>query len=248
MKIVFTSTKLIAATACLSLFLFASASTARAQYRTTQDGPRRHLLDHTVPPGRAGLWAGATGRVTPGFHQRASIQVEGGGTVTFFGMQQQNGVTFASPANAGFEVGHVYRLKISNLPNLPGVSVYPTIELIDRIHPPQGKEQKFAVPITITRGEIQSALNDQLVTKVIYLEQPQLANPTVEQNETLRTETLPHHRNLIAEADQRGRPLLIFRMGGRIPDSRNPQEMLGTRGTLSLPAASGPTLSLHAPQ
>lgn len=219
----------------ISIFVLSSAQQSIAQSRTYQPGSRQHLLDHTMPPGRAGYWSGAGGQANPSFFQRVKFQVEGGGRVSFFNVQNPDGVKLKSPAQAGFQVGHVYRIKISDIPSMPGISVYPTIELMDRLHPPQGQEGKFAVPVVITQDEIRLALDDRLVTKVIFLEQPQIADPSIQPNETLRTETLPHHVNLIAEADQRGRPLMIFRMGGRTPDPRNPNEMFGTRGRIMIP-------------
>ena len=208
---------------------------ASAQSNYVRPNPRRHLQDHTIPPGQAGYWAGALGRVNPAFFQRVKIQVEGGANIEFFGNGQQGGIKFPSPAQAGVQVGHVYRLKISDIPDMPGVTVYPTIELMDRLHPPEGQEEKFPIPIEITLEEIRFALNDQLVTKVIYLEQPQLANSTIAKDEELRTDTLPHSHNLIAEADRRGRPLLFFRLGSRIPDPQNPNAMFGTRGSIQTP-------------
>ena len=71
----------------------------------------------------------------------------------------------------------LYRFRISDLPELPGAELYPTIELIDRLHPPCGRELEFPVPVAFTQEELQAALAGRLVTKVVYIERPQQATP-----------------------------------------------------------------------
>jgi hypothetical protein len=122
------------------------------------------------------------------------------------------------------QVGHAYRIKISNLPNHPGVELYPTIELLGRLHPPVELKEKYPVPVEITAEELETAINDQMVTKVIYLEQPQLANPTRQVNGRMHVESLGTQVNLLEAADMRGRPIAILRMGGRVPDAGSPED------------------------
>ncbi|MEZ6047684.1 MAG: hypothetical protein R3C11_19315 [Planctomycetaceae bacterium] len=125
---------------------------------------------------------------------------------------------------AGLNVGQVFRLKLTGLPEYPGVSLYPTIEVLDQLHPPQNEELNFPVEIEITEDEIQLVLEGGLVSKVLYLEQPQLAVPEL-QKRPAPTQLLQQHMNLLEEADRVGRPILLLRMGGREPaneDSSSP--------------------------
>ena len=73
----------------------------------------------------------------------------------------------------------------------------------------------------ILQDEIEFVLSGRMVTKVIYLEQPNLAQPQNQPN-PMPVLTLPANRNLIAAADRIGRPMLILRLGGRLPDTRQP--------------------------
>ena len=56
--------------------------------------------------------------------------------------------------------------------------MYPTIEVINRLYPPQGLENHFPVPVHFTLEELEMALSGRMVTRVIYLEDPQSACPS----------------------------------------------------------------------
>jgi len=141
-----------------------------------------------------------------------------GGQVSFYTNPQGESTTTASPAVAALRVGSVYRLKISDMPDFPGAELFPTIELIDRLHPPRGREVEFAIPIVLTAEEIAKALEGRLVTKVIYLEQPDRAAP-VRNTTAARNRLADPRENLLAIADEAGRPMVIVRVGGRLPDA-----------------------------
>ena len=42
----------------------------------------------------------------------------------------------------------------TDIPEHPGVEVFPTVEMIDRLYPPQGQSLKFPVPIDLTQDEL----------------------------------------------------------------------------------------------
>jgi hypothetical protein len=154
-------------------------------------------------------------------------------------------VSVAAPAQVGLAVGRTYRVKISQMPEFPGMEFYPTLEILDRLHPPSGREEEFPVPIDFTQEEIEMALQGSLVTRVIYLEQPQLAVP-IPIGQPVPARTLPAHANLLAEADQLGRPMAIVRLGGRLPIAGEDETRFFGPGApisnlRSLAAPSGPT-------
>ncbi|MCA8988438.1 MAG: hypothetical protein KDA78_12385 [Planctomycetaceae bacterium] len=187
--------------------------------------PYYHPLDQTTPPGMAGIWAGALGRADCHYFQPVQFRLPRGGDVSVLDPVSRTMQPLPPGAQAGLLVGPVYRIRIANLPDYPGVELYPTLELIDRLHPPAALRTQFPVPVELSEDEIRDAVEDRLVTKIIYLEQPDLALPEAEKDR-IREESIPQNRNLMTEADLRGRPILIFRVGGRIP---SPQEMADPR-------------------
>ena len=194
-------------------------------------------LDHRTPPGTAAEWSARLSRSRAGYSQPVQVVLPGEGRVTWFDGGPARPIPMPSPAQAGLLVGHSYRLRISHMPGLPGVELYPSIEVLDRLHPPEGMKHDYPIPIYFTREEMNMALRGNLVTRVIYLEQPQFAIPRSLDEES-RLTTLNPNLNLIAEADKLGRPMLIIRLGGRLPDSTgNDVKFYGTgaRVTASAP-------------
>ncbi len=174
-------------------------------------------LDHRRPTGVAAEWSALVQPGAYGQPQAVQIIIPSGGTVSFYQGSPQHAVPMIAPAQVSMMVGYVYRIKISEIPGQPGVELYPTIELIDRLHPPVGVTQQFPIPIEITEEEIEMALRDSMITKVVYLEQPDFAAP-IETAGFAPVEELPATDNLLAAADHRGRPLAVLRIGARIPD------------------------------
>ena len=176
-------------------------------------------LDHRQPTGTAGRWSVIAAPQMHGHFQPVRVLLPTQGHVTYFKGTPQNQILTQSPSQVSMMVGHAYRIRISGMPEYPGVELYPTIEVLDRLHPPQDHINEFPIPIELTQEEIETAMNDQMVTKVIYLEQPDLATPYSHADRPL-IEDLPVTANLMEAADHRGRPMAILRIGGRIPDPR----------------------------
>ncbi|WP_145219075.1 hypothetical protein [Gimesia alba] len=177
-----------------------------------------HPLNQRTPPGVAGQWAALSGQVQAGYIQPMKFSLPSKGTVTFFAGGPEQSIPKASPASIGFAVGYVYRVKLSGMPEFPGIELYPTIELIDRLHPPAGLAEQYPIPVSFTQEDIELALSGRMVTKVVYLERPQTAVPAKFDRQP--TQAITAQKNLIAEADLLGRPMLILRMGGRLPSTR----------------------------
>jgi hypothetical protein len=190
-------------------------------------------LNQYLTPGTAGQWAALAGKGSGNWSQPVRIELDGGGDVTVYHGWPTQESTHKSPAQLGVSVGHLYRLRVSNMPDLPGVEIYPTIEIIDRLHPPAGKKHDFPIPVYIDRDDIESALNGNLVTRVVYIEQPQLAAPFA-LDESTRVRTLLPAQNVLAQADRYGRPAIIVRIGGRLPSVHGESAAFyGTGGFIS---------------
>ena len=217
-----------------SLFItLACLTSVQAEERVGRTG-RYYPLDHRKPLGEVGRWSVIARPSVANYVQPVQVQLPTTGEVSFYRGGAEGGVTLAAPAQAGMQVGHAYRIKISNLPDHPGVELFPTIELLGRLHPPVELKDKYPVPIEITAEEIETVVKDQMVTKVIYLEQPQLATPTRQVNGKQHVESLETEINLLEAADQRGRPIAILRIGGRLPDPSSPEDEFYTSSPIEL--------------
>ncbi len=193
----------------------AATSSASAQ-------ERYYPLDQTTPPGVYGNWSGWQQRVMPRQLQSVSVQLPVAGSVAYYSSSTVGLPPAPSPARARLALGGVYRLRLADLEGFPGVELYPTIELVDVLHPPQGLAEQFPIPVVLTIEELNAAVAGQMVTKVVYLEPAQELNPlTLDQAHP--NLLMPPQRNIIEEADRRGRPLLILRVGSRVPNDDEPE-------------------------
>lgn len=186
-------------------------NTAHAQ--TREESPPYYPLDHRVPSGTWGQWVRTAGRVNGLEFQSVSVELPSTGQVTWFVGSRDDVKT---TANVKLAVGQSYRAKLSDMPEFPGVELYPSIELIDRLHPPASLADKFSMPVTFSIEDLDAAVEGRMVTKIVYLEQPQFALPFELSGDT-SVRTLQPGINLIEEADKAGRPLAIIRLGGRLP-------------------------------
>lgn len=123
------------------------------------------------------------------------------------------------PVVTGMLVGAVYRFQVTGIPFRPGEELYPTIEIIDRIYAPAGREHRFPIPIVLTEEDLRSALDGALVTRVIYLEDSEIAEPIAAVPGTQRTQDVGPKDNALQVADQLGRPVAILRIGSRVPSN-----------------------------
>jgi hypothetical protein len=206
-------------------------------------------LDHRQAPGVAAQWQMTVKRGLYGYMQPVRLIMPGTAKVSYYNGSPQAEVVTDAPSQVRMMVGHVYRLKLSEIAGYPGVELYPTIEVLDRLHPPEGKLDQFPIPIELTEEEIAAAVEERLVTKVLYLEQPDIATPVSDDART-RVEELDQRLNLLEAADVRGRPMAILRIGGRIPDPAAPQDEFFSSSPLLLTPAvvSEPTPIAPAPR
>ena len=79
----------------------------------------------------------------------------------------------------GLKRGVGYRLKISNLPERPGRELYPVIELVGHLHRPEATDPgKYPIRITFRQYDLDDvADHNRMVTKIVYLEDPDQAIP-----------------------------------------------------------------------
>lgn len=198
---------------CLLAMLATVASAAEPGEPLNMSG-RHPLYNKSLPPG--GIWQSPAA---------VTIQQSAFQPVAFSGPQ---GTLFSMPINgthsnaepnlmAGLVVGPVYRFRITQIPHAIGAELYPTVELIGRTYPPPGLETQFPIPINLSETDLQEALDGNLVTRVIYLEDPQTAVPLALKRTDARQIDIPLDQDALATADSFGRPIAIVRIGSKSP-------------------------------
>lgn len=193
------------------LCFFCAASQLNAQERDGFQPLNQHMM-----PGQAAGWLNSIRGYDPSWMQPVRVELPTGGNVSIYSGSSAPQGLLPSPAQFGVNAGHIYRLKLSEIPELPGEELYPSIEILDRLHPPYGRENDFPIPIVFTLADMKLALSGKMVTRVVYLEQPQLASS----EDPLRREiplSVAPTENALHEADRLGRPMIIVRIGGRVP-------------------------------
>jgi hypothetical protein len=194
---------------CLSLGM---ASALFAQ------GPVHYVHQGVMPPGAIGGRQLQRGGPLPGFFQPVEIKAPPGALISLAAEGQ-----FADPKkvplHVGLLVGQVYRLRIVNIPLNEDLELYPTIEVIDRLYAPTDQALRFPIPIEITQEDLFLAIRGKFVTRVIYLENPREALPIRDDPVNQHLVDVGPCHDPLADADMLGRPVAIFRLGGRLPDS-----------------------------
>ena len=174
------------------------------------------LLSGTVSAQyQAAFMPGFPGEPIQGYFQPVMIRTPEGTSLACVTAGQFS-ERLASPLQVGLFVGCDYRLRITGIPFHPGKELFPTLTLLARTYPPQGREIEFPIVINLTLEDIELALAGRYITRVIYLENPGAALPIHPGGE----EQLSHDirgGDPVAIASTLGLPVAIIRIGGRVP-------------------------------
>jgi hypothetical protein len=184
-----------------------------------QDSPVHWRHAGAMPPGAIGRQRLMRGGPLSGYCQPVEIRAPQGARVA---PVVDGGFGDPTPDRllVGLQIGPVYRFRVTDIPEYPGVEVFPTVEMVDRLYPPQGQALKFPVPIDLTREELLMAVDGKFVTRVIYIEDPNLALPIAEKAASdTRWIDVQAGGDPLVTADNLGRPIAILRMGGRVPEA-----------------------------
>lgn len=178
-------------------------------------GGQHRLLSSDMPPGVLGQARLAGRGPVAGYYQGVALAGPEGARFAL----PQNGA-FLDPLEslqAGLLIGPVYRFQITGIPGAEGAELYPTIEVIDRTYPPPGLATRFPIRIYFDQDDFDAALSGQMVTRVVYLEDPQTATPLEQTAETSRPMEISEHQDALEVADRLGRPVAIVRIGSVSP-------------------------------
>lgn len=181
-----------------------------------QTPPVHMMYPQGLPPGAIGAQQLQRGGPLPGYFQPVEIRAPQGVSIS---LAEQGRFTEPQPAplKAGLLVGQVYRFSVVNIPLREGSEVFPTIEVINRLYAPRGREARFPIVIELTQEDLHLALDGKFVTRVIYLENPDAALPSRVPGQTQEWFEVAPGQDPLATADVLGRPMAIVRLGGRVP-------------------------------
>ena len=140
------------------------------------------------------------------------------------------------PARYNFRQGFIYRLKLSNIDDNPGLVLYPTIEVAPSTPATDAYLTHNPIPVQFTQEDFDQVKAGNFVTKVVYLPDPkfqELAIAGLYGAETIVSTRLEPGIDPILEADKRGTILLIVRVRGDRPgdaDQRRGRHDSGLHG------------------
>ena len=177
---------------------------------------RHHFYNAETPLGQIGQQRLIRQDPMMGYPQPVKLMGPEGAEVSIYtggGFQ----VVPADDTLVGLTVGHVYRLKITGIPNFPNLTLYPSLEIIGRLFPPPGRETECPVEVHLPTVDLESASRGGLITRVVYLENPETAFPE-QQADGPHTIDISSVGDPLREAERFGRPLIILRVGSRIPN------------------------------
>jgi uncharacterized repeat protein (TIGR01451 family) len=121
----------------------------------------------------------------------------------------------------GLKRGVGYRLRVTDIPERPGSELFPVIEVVGHLHRPEGVDPgKYPIRIVFLQDDLDDTLDrTRLVTKVIYLEDPDHALPFRMAKDQIPVVTLNPSEPPLRVATALGRPVAIVRMGLRRPST-----------------------------
>jgi hypothetical protein len=158
------------------------------------------------------------------------------------------GTQIVAPGRYNFPQAAIYRLKLSDIEGRPGMTLYPTLEVV----PSNGKTDPFlahsAVPIEFTNEDFDQVALGNYVVKVIYLPNPQFQEvAAVGGLEEIVSTRLEPGTDPILEAQRRGSILLVIRMGNIDLELENTPAMDAPNPYACPPAMPGPGLGYGMP-
>lgn len=180
-------------------------------------------------PGACGPGGGSMCGLGAGLSQVAFLGVEGGEVAWDVSSQCMfDSTPLVMPGRQNFYQGAIYRLKLTNLPDRPGVELYPTLEVAPVTPRTDAYLAHSPIPVQFTDEDLDQVLSGNFVTKVIYLPDPEFQDLALSGVDTLVSTRLDPGVDPIAEADRRGAILAIIRLGNL--DLQMPGQMTAMNG------------------
>ena len=176
---------------------------------------RHRILTGDMPPGYLGQARLAGRGLVNGYFQPIALTGPKG---TRFALTRNGTYSEGTELlQAGLLVGSVYRFQVTRIPLMEGAELYPTLEVIDRTYPPPGLATRYPIVINLDQEDLEAALAGKMVTRVIFLEDPQTAVPIQQTPITNRPVDIAENQDALEVADRLGRPVAIVRIGSLAP-------------------------------
>ncbi len=217
-------------TATVFAFALSFAMTAQAQRP-------HHLMRGNMIPGQASQIRLMASPSNAGQIQPVKV-IAPDGVELSFASEGSFVVTSQSDYTVGMQLGSLYRFRITGVDVATSYELYPSIELLDLLHPPKGLENDFPVPIVISGADIREVNAGRLVTKVIYLEDPEVALPRGGDKSEQPYFDISATEDPIRAAEGLGRPMAILRIGSRVPTSEELMNSTSNAFNSSTPATT----------
>src|SRR5262245_427314 len=121
--------------------------------------------------------------------------------------------TLPAPAQVGLRPGYLYRLQLDGIPGLP-VKFYPSLEVRGAVQMSLAQAARHPVPLVFTLDELTRVYQTgAMVTKVFFMEDPAQAPPIQTAPADPLVFDVPHGTDPLDEARNRGRPMVVVRVG-----------------------------------
>ncbi len=143
--------------------------------------------------------------------------------------------SFDAPAVAGVRTGYLIRVRLDHFAADPNLVLYPSVEVRGALWlGAKLNAANYPAPVVLSDADLENIRAGTLVTKAIYLEDPERAAPIATRADTPIELPVPPERDLLVEARELGRPVAVVRFGGR---SVPPEELarFAVPGTILLP-------------
>ena len=151
-----------------------------------------------------------------GVASSVQLLIRGPEGATLSGIATKNMEPLTLPARTNLSAAKEYRLKLSNIPQRAGIDIFPVIHVAGVTKSTKAFLDHNAVAIEITEEDLEQAISGHLVTKVVYLPDPEFSTTAVAGIETLVTSRLDPGVDPVTEADRRGAILAVLRIGNRV--------------------------------
>lgn len=197
------------------LVLIAHTPTALGQY----EPPHHYLQGSDAAPGSVAFERLVTNPRFLSETQPVRITVPEGVIVSVANGDRFQPVDYANPIVA-MSVGPVFRFRVSRIAGIPDREFFPSIELIDRLQPPADLSLRFPVEVVVSADDLRDVAAGRMLTKVIYLENPDTALPFRLSVENQPFFDVSINEDPLRTASRLGRPMAILRIGTRLPTTQ----------------------------
>jgi uncharacterized repeat protein (TIGR01451 family) len=142
---------------------------------------------------------------------------------------------------AGLQRGVGYRLRLGEIPFRPGVELFPVVEVVGHMHRPAEIDPgKYPIRVVFSEEDLWDVVDrGRLVTKVVYLEDPEQALPLKMPKDQIPFVEVSPAEDPVRVAAALGRVVAIVRIGGRRPTLDEIQA--GATGDLALDRLAAPS-------